>query len=232
MKKPKRSAKKSKPKSKPEPARRRHTPARRAALPPELRAEGLATMTEAVAARDVFWQNVIRQILTSLSAEWLNRSQLAGAALPSGGTPGSVTPPAEDLFDGRLGILTSGGERIPIAQVFPVLACGVGTTDAAKLLSLAVECSVFQIRTPTGEVFTLPLREMRGFHALTPELMQALEAAARREAEPEDQAAQEGPGTPFGFAAFTSMERAGRERRQGIAYPQHAPDAPNPHPDE
>lgn len=184
-------------------------------------------MAEGVAARDLFWQNVIRQILTSLSIEWLNRNQ-ALRQLPA---PGS--PPPEDLFDGRLGLLTHAGERIPIAQVFPVPPCGAGAgaDDATRKLSMAIECSVFQIRTPTGEVFTLPLQEMRGFHALTPELMQALEDAARKDPTEPPPPTDE-TGTPFGFAAFTSMERANRERHRGIAYPQHAPDAPNPHPDE
>lgn len=194
-----------------------------------------STMVEVSAARDLFWQNVIRQILASLSVEWMNRNQHQSRALPPGAPmqpPEASPPPQEDLFDGRLGILTHAGERIPIAQVFPVLACGLGKSDESKVLSMAVECSVFQVRTPTGEVFTLPLSEMRGFHSLTPELMQALEEAARRDAEPEDRPAQEGPGTPFGFAAFTSLERAGRESRNGTAYPQHPPDAPNPHPEE
>jgi hypothetical protein len=182
----------------------------------------------------LFWQNVMRQILTSLSVEWLNRNQhaaLAAVSAQANPPPATLALP-ENLFDGRLGILTHGGERIPIASVSPVLACGVQTTDAARMLSIAVECTVFEVRTPTGEVFTLPLAEMRGFHSLTPELMQALEEAARREADPEDKQAQEGPGAPFGFAAFTSMERAGREGRRGLGVPQHAPDAPNPHPEE
>ena len=197
-------------------------------------------MTEALAARDLFWQNVIRQILSSLAVEGLNRSHQPPAASPGAPAgdalsrqPAAVQAPAhEDLFDGRLGILTHAGERIPIAQVLPVLACGVAGNDASKLLSMAVECSVFQIRTPTGEVFTIPLREMRGFHSLTPELMAALEDAARKEVTDEAEAPEDGAGSPFGFAAFTSMERAGRERRRGIAYPQHDPDAPNPHPAE
>jgi hypothetical protein len=213
---------KSSPAKLPTAARRRGEPGAPGAEPGK---PGQKTMTEGVAARDLFWQNVIRQILTSLSIEWLNRNQQRSL-------PAAQGPPPEDLFDGRLGILTHAGERIPIAQVFPVPPCGPGADESSRQLSMAIECSVFQIRTPTGEVFTLPLQEMRGFHALTPELMQALEEAARKDLAEDQQPASDGPGTPFGFAAFTSMERANREKLRGPAYPQHPPDAPNPHPDE
>jgi hypothetical protein len=73
---------------------------------------------------------------------------------------------------------------------------------------MEVECTVFQIRTPGGEVFTLPLEEMRTFHALTPELMRKLERAARREARRRGEAPGEEQ-IPFGFAAFTSLSRGG-----------------------
>jgi hypothetical protein len=111
---------------------------------------------------------------------------------------------SEDLFDGRLAILTHTGERIPIAEVYPLFACGIQTSRASRALSMAVECSVFQIRTPTGEVFTLPLQEMRGFHAMSPELMQALADEARKRAE---ETSMEKSAEPFGFAAFTSMAK-------------------------
>ena len=71
-------------------------------------------------------------------------------------------------------------------------------------LSIALECTVFQISTPDGHVYTLPLHEIRAFHALTPELMRRLERTARRRRGPirgdEGEDAQ-----PFGFAAFTSL---------------------------
>jgi hypothetical protein len=110
-------------------------------------------------------------------------------------------PPEDGLFDGRLAIITTQGTRIPIAGVTPLFACGISTSSHERRLSVAVECTVFQIRTPTGEVYTLPLHEIRGFHALTPELVETLKA----QASPEFQADE-----PFGFAAFTSLAREGQ----------------------
>jgi hypothetical protein len=154
------------------------------------------TTVEGVAAtRELFWHNVMREILTSLS--------IASAARPRPG-PGQPPPAEDNLFDGRLAVLTHAGERIPIADVFPLFACGINTDGPQRALSLAVECTVFQVRTPDGQVFTMPLHEMRAFHALSPELMKALEETARRQAQAqEDGPAQ--PDRPFGFAAFTQL---------------------------
>lgn len=151
------------------------------------------------AARDLFWQNVLREILTSLSAAAAARTR-AGEGTPGGGSAGGEE---DDLFDGRLAVLTRGGERIPIADVFPLFACGINTGQEQRSLSLAVECTVFQIRTPDGQVFTLPLHEVRAFHALSPQLMQQLEETARRQAQEEDETTR--LARPFGFAAFTTM---------------------------
>jgi len=140
-------------------------------------------------ARELFWQNVMREILTSLSV--LSGTHTEGQ--PTGG---------DDLFDGRLAIITQLGQRVPIAAVFPLFACGIDTSDTDRELSMAVECTVFQIRTPGGEVFTLPLHEMRAFHSLSEELLERIrkEAAEVGEAEP-------GEHEPFGFAAYTSLSR-------------------------
>lgn len=144
-----------------------------------------SSLSEVALARELFWQNVMRQILTSLSIKSLQADQHQ----------------AEPMFDGRLAVMTRTGDRIGIASVHPVFACGISAGGAtARALSMAVECSVFQIRTPGGEVFTLPLHELRAFHALTPELMRELEAAAQAEQQGEE-------GKPFGFAAFTSLSR-------------------------
>ncbi|MEL7483595.1 MAG: hypothetical protein AAFN41_04495, partial [Planctomycetota bacterium] len=105
----------------------------------------------------------------------------------------------DNLFDGRLALITTQGTRIPIAGVMPMFACGINTSDRERRLSVAVECTVFQIRTPTGEVYTLPLHEIRGFHALTPELVDSLKSQAMPSAQATDE--------PFGFAAFTSLAR-------------------------
>jgi hypothetical protein len=150
---------------------------------------------DVVAARELFWHNAMREILTSLSVASLSRPPRPG---------GRKAKAAEALFDGRLAVLTRAGERIPIAEVFPLFACGINGGDAERALSIAVECTVFQIRTPDGQVYTLPLHEMRAFHALSPEIMKELQELARRLGEEDD---QERIKRPFGFAAFTSHPR-------------------------
>ena len=138
---------------------------------------------ETLTTRELFWQNVLQEMLTGLSALSAQGAQ-------------------RDLFDGRLAIITTLGHRIPIGDIAPLFACGISGTDAEKSLSTAVECSVFQVRTPDGEVFTLPLHEMRMFHSLTEELVERVKAAARA-AEGRDSPSD----APFGFAAFTTLAR-------------------------
>lgn len=137
-------------------------------------------------ARELFWQNVMREILTSLSV-------ISSTGAPAG---------EGDLFDGRLAVITQLGQRIPIAGVMPLFACGIDTSDTERELSLAVECTVFQIRTPGGEVFTLPLHEMRSFHSLSEELIERIrkESSGRQDDSTEEH-------EPFGFAAYTSLAR-------------------------
>jgi hypothetical protein len=168
------------------------------------------TPAQAEAARRLFWQNFMRQVLTALSVESLRRREREGSIYypPEEDLPAKLKnvpaiPEQGNLFDGRLAILTHAGERIAIGEVFPVLACGL-TDPGQRAMSMAVECTIFQIRTPTGEMFTLPLEEIRGFHALSPQLMAQLEAAAsaQQEATPEGQPDEQ---LPFGFAAFTSL---------------------------
>lgn len=166
-----------------------------------------AAWQETVAARTLFWHNVMREILTSLSVESMRRPRLDARDLAEhAGEPEPAQAsddPAGALFDGRLAILTHAGERIPIAEVHPILSCGINTSDAHRKLSMAVECTVFQIRTPMGEIFTLPLHEIRGFHAVSPELMARFEQSAMDRGNSADGETAE----PFGFAAFTSLAR-------------------------
>jgi hypothetical protein len=164
--------------------------------------------------RELFWQNVMREMLTSLSVLSMQRPnedqvKAAAPANPTTTDNSGAIQPANDqafdpsLFDGRLAVVTRANERIPIASVFPLFACGINT-PGTRSLSAAVECTVFQIRTPDGHVFTLPLHEIRGFHALSEEVMERMErAAAKRAARRE--ADDDAP--PFGFAAFTSLAR-------------------------
>lgn len=107
-----------------------------------------------------------------------------------------------NLFDGRLGVITSWGQRIPIAEITPVFACGLPGRDK-NWLSTAVECTVFEITTPAGEVFTLPVSHIISFHSLSEELVREIQRVLRR------QRGREGePDQPFGFAAFTSLARS------------------------
>ena len=183
-------------------------------------ASPLASARHAMSLREAFWHDMCREILTTLSVEGLRRrEQPAGVALPGGGQiVSTVTPPPSDpeLFDGRMAILTHGGERIPIGEVYPMLACGINGDMADRAVSQAVECSIFQILTPSGELYTVPVHEIRAFHALTPELMRKLEEAGRvnrsRRRGAEDRE------MPFGFEAYTSLARAEREQTNADPY--------------
>ncbi len=135
------------------------------------------------ATRELFWNNLLREILNGLASL-------------------SATGRHPEMFDGRLGLITNSGNRIAIGSVTPLFACGVSGTAAQKSLSIMVECTVFQVVTPDGEVFTLPVHEIRMFHSLSEELVERFKAAARA-AEQQDDAGEE----PFGFAAFTSLSR-------------------------
>jgi len=178
--------------------------------------------------RELFWQNVIQEMLTSLS---MMSMQIEARKSAQRMTPGTIiidTPggtitnqspedtdedetSTEDLFDGRLAVITTLGTRIPIAEVHPLFACGVASDNEDRVLSNAVECTVFQISTPPGEVYTLPLSEIRGFHSLSPQLVQQLQ----QQAEAQMQFARRSQGEtdqPFGFAAFTSLSRGEHEQ--------------------
>ncbi len=173
-----------------------------------------------MALREAFWHDMCREILTTLSAEGLRRkSQSPAMELPGGSQMvSSVTPtePEPELFDGRMAILTHGGERIAIGEVYPMLACGIQGDEADRAVSQAVECSIFQIKTPAGELYTIPVHEIRAFHALTPELMQKIEEAGRQNRS--QRRGSEGRDMPFGFEAYTSLARGEREGQAGDPY--------------
>jgi hypothetical protein len=130
--------------------------------------------------RELFWQNATREMLTALSA---------------------VQAQSPEMMDGRVGVITRDGTRIAIAEVYPQFACGVPGSALTQALSTAVECTVFRITTPQGEVFTLPVSEIRGMHTLSGELLKQLEQESMRES-------GSPMGEPFGFAAYTAAARA------------------------
>lgn len=162
---------------------------------------GEHTPRDVIAVREIFWHNVIREMLTALSAMVIERHL-------SPYDP-ATEQEVQSTFDGRLAVITTLGQRIPIAEVHPLFACSVPTNARSRALSMEVQCTVFQIRTPTGEIYTLPLHEIRSFHALTPELMTQIQQAAHNQSRfPGDE--QE----PFGFAAYTSLANAEMARQE------------------
>lgn len=163
------------------------------------------TPSETQAYRDLFWQNVMREVLVSLIMLRVKPPQppTPPAALASGSPVPAPGPTA--VLDGRLGLITKSGQRIPIAAVYPVFSASIPQSSKSLTLSAVLQSTVFQIHTPGGEVYTLPLHEIRGFHALTEELMDQLEATARAQGEARQDDGSEAE--PFGFAAFTSIAR-------------------------
>jgi hypothetical protein len=147
-----------------------------------------------VALRDLFWHNVVREMLAGLMV---------------------VAEKKPELMDGRFAILTRGGERIAIAQVTPVFGMSVRGSQETEEVSAAVQMTVFRVATPDGEMFTLPVHEIRGFHELTPELLARLQQAeAMEEAAAKGEDAVDKP--PFGLAAFQALP----------TIPPHVPDHP------
>lgn len=147
--------------------------------------EAVFDPAQLTALRDIFWQNVVREMLS-------------GLMVAAGKRP--------ELLDGRFAVLTRAGERIPIAQVTPVFGYSVRGSRSDQQASLAVQMTVFRIATPEGEVFTLPVPEVRGFHELTPELLSRIQQA---EAEADEAAGEKEDADehPFGFAAFKALPK-------------------------
>lgn len=200
--------------------------------------------SEIAVTRDLFWQNIVREMLTSLAVEAdsrryqiiaeletrLGQVRIDGATITTspeltprparaesasadqegeGDDEAAPAPGAHpDMpLDGRVAVLTKAGERIPIADVRPLLACSVPGTEAERALSIDVQCTIFQIVAPSGEVFTLPLHEIRGIHALSESLMERLRESSRRQDEASGRPGDADDSKPFGFAAFTSLAR-------------------------
>lgn len=156
------------------------------------------TPSETQAFREVFWQNVIREMLVSLIVVQNEAKAEAQASNPA------TADDTQPMSDGRIGLVTNQGQRIPIARVFPVFAATVEQNPRLIQLSDVLQCTVFQIETPSGEVYTLPLHEIRGMHAISEHTMEQMAQKARKQRP--RKAAEEAE--PFGFAAFTSLARA------------------------
>lgn len=158
--------------------------------------------------RELFWHNVIREILNSLAGA---AAAAGGRLTPTASGAAQSGSPASELFDGRMAVVTRFGQRIPIADIYPVFACSVPTAGPSsaetRMLSMDVQCTVFQIRTPAGEVYTLPVHEISAIHALSEHLIQRL-AEQARQAAGAGSTPQQGDETPFGFAAFTSLAQS------------------------
>lgn len=171
----------SSPDERPSPKRRRAAAnqARRESVP----SAGLNAV-EFASIRDLFWHNVVSEMLAGLTA---------------------VAEKRPDLMDGRFAVLTRGGERIPISRVEPVFAYTVRGTAAERRASAAVQMTVYRVTTPQGEVFTLPVQEVRGFHELTQELLARLQQVEDEQSRAEG----EDPPRPFGFAAFQALPKSG-----------------------
>ncbi|MEM7754048.1 MAG: hypothetical protein AAF297_00250 [Planctomycetota bacterium] len=157
--------------------------------------------------RELFWQNVVREMLNGLAAT----AAVSGGRLGTGAAAAATgSSPIHELFDGRMAVITRMGQRIPIADVVPLFSCSINPgfgnrTAADRDLSTDVQCTVFQITTPGGEVHTLPLHEISSIHALSDHLVQRMQAAATAQMMGVSEADDD---RPFGFAAFTSLAQA------------------------
>ncbi|MCC5823720.1 MAG: hypothetical protein LAT64_10695 [Phycisphaerales bacterium] len=151
--------------------------------------------------RDLFWQNVVREVLMSLASA---AAAHAGRLAPTPTAAANSPSPDNEMFDGRMGVITTLGQRIPIADVVPVFACSAAASDTDRNLSGDVQCSIFRIRTPGGEIYTMPITQIVGIHSMSDALAKQLEAAAQ-EMEEKD---ADGNKMPFGFAAYTSLARS------------------------
>lgn len=133
---------------------------------------------------------------------------MASAAAESSGRLGTgpsdeqaSTSPVDELFDGRVGVITSLGQRIPIADITAVFSCSLPGDDLDRSISDDVQCTIFRIKTPTGEAYTLPISQIIGVHSVAQSLLDELESVQDTEADK----------PPFGFAAYTSLARSERE---------------------
>lgn len=206
--------------------------------------------------RDVFWQNVVREVLMGLSAAAAEEHARRRNNPPRDDDrphpdshqdrrpddahdrpddrrhdDGRDEPP--DMFDGRMGVITVQGQRIPIADVVPVFACSApAATPGERIVSEDIQCTVFRIRTPRGENYTLPITQIVGVHSMSDVLSEKMERAARDMEETDE----DGNKLPFGFAAYTSLANSERQNAdsaestqpetQPQTQPETQPDAP------
>lgn len=171
--------------------------------------------------RDVFWQNVCREILMGLAAAAAESSGRTGTGPTDAQMSGS---PVSELFDGRMAVLTVSGQRIPIADIYPVFAFSVMGDEEARGRSNDIQCTVFRITTPTGENFTLPLSQIVSVHSLSQSLIEKMEQAQAALDASDSDAEQ----VPFGFKAYTSLARSEQQaRQQGQESENPAPNNPS-----
>lgn len=163
--------------------------------------------------RDVFWQNVVREVLLGMAAAAASES---GRLTPGPAGAQASPSPVSELFDGRMGVITAQGQRIPIGDVVPVFAVSAPGTPADRVRSNDVQCTIFRIRTPMGESYTLPVTQIVGLHSMSAALADKLEEAAR---EMEERDAS-GEHLPFGFGAYTSLARSESEPENKSKAPQ------------
>lgn len=151
--------------------------------------------------RTLFWENVVRDTLMAMSAAAAHSGGRLGTGASDAVHSGS---PVHEMFDGRMGVITALGQRIPIADVFPVFACSTLSCPHDTERSQDVQCSVFRITTPSGEIYTLPVSQIISVHTLSQDLLDRLseESGASMGSEQEDDK------VPFGFAAYTSLARS------------------------
>jgi len=156
--------------------------------------------------REMYWQNVVREYLNSLA---VTAAMFSGRLTPTAQGAAHTGTPEHELFDGRMAVITRLGQRIPIADVYPLFACSVPSSagTAQRMLAADVQCTVFQIRTPSGEVYTVPVHEIASIHALSEGLIRKLQQAAAAQAGLLGQGDGEDD-QPFGFAAFTSLAQS------------------------
>jgi hypothetical protein len=145
----------------------------------------IPTMNRLGELREVYWQNVTREMLVAF-------------AILAHSNP--------DIMDGRVSIITALGERIPVSGVEPLFSCSIVDDPKARALCMAVQSTVFNIRTPVGEIVTLPLNQIVSVRVLSDELLRQLEAAASR-------VSAGGESEPFGFAAYTSLSKQQNESK-------------------
>lgn len=165
-------------------------------------------LQETAGRRDIFWQNVVREMLSALAA---TAAAASGRLTADAKGAARSTSPDHELFDGRMAVVTRLGQRIAIADVYPLFACSIPSARGSADRSIAadVQCTVFQIRTPAGEVFTIPVQEIVAVHALSEALVRRMEAAARAQAAAASPSrGSEDVSRPFGFAAFTSLAQS------------------------